>query len=102
MLRLLRKLTLPYTKKIIPATSIGKMVPFAKNIPMICGDVYVDPEDLIIGDLDGVVVIPRKILPQVVKLLRDKEEAKCYQLSKKKKSILKAIEKLTDTNLEHL
>ena len=37
---------------------------------MICGDVTVNPEDIIVGDLDGVVVIPEKS-PQVVKLLRD-------------------------------
>ena len=68
----IKKLKFPvYTKKISPATSVGKMVPFVKNIPVICGDVTVNPEDIIVGDLDGVVVIPKKILPQVVKSLRD-------------------------------
>ena len=63
----------------------------------------VNPEDIIVGDLDGVVVIPRKILPQVVKLLRDfdNRESKMLPIIKEEKSILKAIEKLTDTNLVH-
>ena len=62
---------------------------------MICGDVTVNPEDIIIGDLDGVVVIPKKILPQVVKLLRDfdNRESKMLPIIKEEKSILKAIER---------
>ena len=92
----IKKLNFPvYTKKISPATSVGKMVPFAKNIPVICGDVTVNPNDIIVGDLDGVVVIPRKIISQVVKLLRDfdNRESKMLPIIKQEKSILKAIEK---------
>jgi len=92
----IKKLNFPvYTKKISPATSVGKMVPFAKNISVTCGDVIVNPNDIIVGDLDGVVVIPRKILPQVVKLLRDfdNRESKMLPIIKEEKSILKAIEK---------
>jgi regulator of RNase E activity RraA len=71
------------------------MVPFAKNIPVICGDVTINPNDIIVGDLDGVVIIPRKIISQVVKLLRDfdNRESKMLPIIKQEKSILKAIEK---------
>ena len=69
------------------------MVSSAKIIPVICGDVTVNPEDIIVGDLDGVVVIPKKILPQVVKSLRDfdNRESNMLQIIKEEKSILKAI-----------
>jgi 4-hydroxy-4-methyl-2-oxoglutarate aldolase len=36
------------------------------NVPVICGGVIVNPGDLILGDEDGVVVIPREMAAEVV------------------------------------
>jgi 4-hydroxy-4-methyl-2-oxoglutarate aldolase len=38
----------------------------AVNAPVHCGGVYVEPGDLVIADIDGVVVVPRAVIGEVV------------------------------------
>lgn len=48
----------------------------AHNVPVDCGGVLVRPGDVVFGDLDGIVVVPKENLDDVVSLavsLRDKE-----------------------------
>jgi len=44
------------------------------NVPIQCGGAHVDPGDIIVGDDDGVVVVPRNIAKEVLK--KAKERAK--------------------------
>ena len=47
------------------------------DIPIVCGDVSVNPDDIIVADDDGVVVIPKPLIEEVYKKLisvADKEE----------------------------
>jgi 4-hydroxy-4-methyl-2-oxoglutarate aldolase len=37
----------------------------AVNVPVVCGGVVVEPGDLILGDDDGVVVVPRRVAPEI-------------------------------------
>lgn len=46
----------------------GSVGPGAINVPIQCGGVIVNPGDLIIGDDDGVVVVPRASVREVLKL----------------------------------
>lgn len=46
----------------------GTQGPGAINVPIQCGGVPVNPGDLIIGDDDGVVVVPREDIARVLKL----------------------------------
>ena len=80
-----------------PATSVGRYVPVAKNVPVMCGGVAVRPGDWIVADKTGVVVVPSASLPQVLKLLRqyDDKETKMVPLIKETKSMGKALEKST-------
>jgi len=78
-----------------PATSVGRYVPVAKNVPVMCGGVWVRPGDWIVGDKTGVVVVPTESLPRVLELLRqyDDKETKMVELIKETKSMGKALEK---------
>jgi regulator of RNase E activity RraA len=80
---------------VIPATSVGRLVSVSKNEPVICGGVRVRPGDYIMGDSDGVVVVPVEAAERVVELIRqyDDKESKMVPIIKETKSILKALEK---------
>jgi 4-hydroxy-4-methyl-2-oxoglutarate aldolase len=77
-----------------PSTSVGRYVPVARNVPVTCGGVLVRPGDWIVGDMTGVVVVPKAVLPQVLKLLRqyDEKETKMIPLIKETKSMGKALQ----------
>jgi 4-hydroxy-4-methyl-2-oxoglutarate aldolase len=84
-----------WSRSLTPATSVGRYVPVAKNVPVTCGGVLVRPGDWIVADKTGVVVVPVESLPQVLKLLRqyDDKETKMLPLIEETKSMGKALEK---------
>lgn len=51
-----------------PVDSKGRGLVLEYNVPVDCGDVLVEPRDLVVADYDGVVVIPCKGVDEVVKL----------------------------------
>src|SRR5207237_1666982 len=53
-----------------PATSVGRYVPVARNVPVTCAGVLVRPDDWIVADKTGVVVVRKGSIPQVAALLR--------------------------------
>jgi 3-hexulose-6-phosphate synthase len=73
-----------FSKNIVPNAGSPK-AEGEINVPVKCDDITVNPEDIIIGDECGVVVIPKEILNQVV------EEA--LNIKKKEKQIIAEIEK---------
>jgi regulator of RNase E activity RraA len=78
-----------------PATSVGRYIPVARNVPVTCGGVLVRTGDWIVADRTGVVVVPVESRPQVLKLLRqyDDKETKMVPLIKETRSMGKALEK---------
>jgi regulator of RNase E activity RraA len=61
-IRAIRKMRFPvFHGGIGPLDSKGRGEVAAIDIPVECGGVRVEPGDLVFGDADGVVVIPRKI-----------------------------------------
>ena len=52
------------------------------NVPIACGGVAVYPGDLIVGDTDGVVVIPAELAEQVAKDAAEQEEMERFLLSR--------------------
>ena len=91
----LRQIGFPvWSRRISPATSVGRMVSSEKQVPVKCGDVMVHPGDFIVGDTDGIVVVPAAAAERVVELLKqyDDKESKMMPIIKKEKSMLKARE----------
>lgn len=84
-----------FTKGIIPANSVGRYVNVGKNVPVECGGVMVNPGDILIGDSDGVVVVPQEhafeVLQRAQKL--EAKEAITTKAVKELKSVRKAAEK---------
>ena len=63
-----------FVKGIAPGNSKGRLDVIELNVPIICGGASVNPGDVIFGDNDGVVVIPRGIAVDVVRLAEEKRE----------------------------
>ena len=61
-----------FASGIKPVDSIGRGVVTAYNVPVECGDVLVHPGDFIFADYDGVVVVPKNAVKQVIDLATDK------------------------------
>ena len=59
-----------YTSKQGP----GIMLPYHVNQPINCGGVLVRPDDYIIGDNDGVVVLPEKIADEAIKIMYERDQ----------------------------
>jgi regulator of RNase E activity RraA len=55
-----------------PYDSLGRMDVVALNVPITCGGVGVEPGDLIVGDADGVVVVPASVVERVIAMAIDK------------------------------
>jgi regulator of RNase E activity RraA len=49
-----------------PYDSQGRMDGKERDIPIICGGVRVCPGDLVYGDVDGIVVVPKEISGEVI------------------------------------
>ena len=52
--------------------SKGRGIVNAYNVPAVCGGVRVNPGDLVFADYDGVIVIPPEVLPDVIRLAKEK------------------------------
>jgi 4-hydroxy-4-methyl-2-oxoglutarate aldolase len=83
-----------YARRISPATSVGRLVSVSKQEPVMCAQVMVHPGDYIVGDNDGVVVVPFDAADEVIKLLADYDdkESKMVPIITREKSMLKALE----------
>jgi 4-hydroxy-4-methyl-2-oxoglutarate aldolase len=57
---------------ISPEDSLGRIEVDAVGVAIECGDVTVNPGDLVIGDHDGVVVIPSALADEVLALAEEK------------------------------
>jgi len=55
-----------------PVDSMGRGMVTAYNLPVECGEVIVHPGDFVFGDYDGIVVVPKAMVREVLALAADK------------------------------
>jgi 4-hydroxy-4-methyl-2-oxoglutarate aldolase len=84
-----------FSRSICPATTVGRFKTVAANEPVSVGGVTVNPGDLIVGDRDGVVVVPAGHVEAVLIAAQDIEnrEREQTRLIRETKSLLKGLEK---------
>jgi len=91
----LQKLGFPvFALGIVPSTSVSHYRA-ERNIPVVCDGVPVQPNDIIIADMDGVAVVPRAEAQRVLALAQqlDYKEHSMYGTIEQLKSIQEAVAK---------
>ena len=70
----IRRMGFPvFSRSISPASFIGRRVAFARDVEISCGGIGVRPGDWIVGDSDGVLVIPPELAAEAVRHALDYE-----------------------------
>lgn len=92
----LKKLGFPvYALGPVPSTSVGHYRFGGANVPLVCDGVAVNPNDIIVADQDGVVVVPKEKAAEVLIKAQalDESEHAMYPYIEKLHSIEEAVKK---------
>lgn len=65
---------------IAPLDSKGRGQIVAIDVPVICGGVRVSPGDLVLGDADGVIVVPQAVEAEVLRVAFDKIQSERHSM----------------------
>jgi 4-hydroxy-4-methyl-2-oxoglutarate aldolase len=93
----IKELNFPVFSKGTTVAASGKAGVGEINVPISCGGMTVNPGDIIVGDADGVVVIPQECEQEVLakslkKLTKDQERV--AKISGNREAILKHLDRL--------
>jgi 4-hydroxy-4-methyl-2-oxoglutarate aldolase len=92
----IKRLQFPvFSRGIAPSTTINHYRFVGANVPVTCAGVLVNPNDIIVADEDGVVVVPRAKAAEVLKKAQqlDDTEHQMIPFIEKFRSIKQAVEK---------
>ena len=84
-----------YARDVSPGTTLGRYRTVASQVPVRTGGIVVHPGDIIVGDVDGVVVVPREKAAEVLKIAQeiDARELEQARLIIAEKSLRKGLAK---------
>lgn len=84
-----------FSRTVCPGTTLGRAKTLAANVEVDMGGVIVHPGDLIVGDIDGCVVVPIAHAEAVLEMAReiDEREAEQARLIIETGSLKKGLEK---------
>lgn len=85
-----------FSTGVAPSTSVNHYRFSAVNIPIDCAGAKVSPNDIIVADQDGVVVVPRTHAAEILKRAQDLDDAehRTLPLIEKLRSITEAVKKV--------
>lgn len=63
-----------FSRSISPSTTVGRFRTVAANVPVVIGGVSVHPGDLVVGDGDGVVIVPGELVDRVLEMSEEIEQ----------------------------
>lgn len=84
-----------YARSVSPGTTLGRYKTVASQVPVQVGGIVVHPGDLIVGDVDGVVVVPQAQAMDVLAMAQeiDARELEQARLIIAEKSLRKGLAK---------
>ncbi|MBL8486255.1 MAG: RraA family protein [Rhodocyclaceae bacterium] len=84
-----------YAREVSPGTTVGRYRTVASQVPVCVGGIMVHPGDIVVGDVDGVVVVPKERAAEVLAMAReiDARELEQAKLIIAEKSLRKGLAK---------
>lgn len=84
-----------YARAVSPGTTLGRYRTVASQVPVCVGGVMVHPGDIVVGDVDGVVIVPHAQAEAVLKMAQeiDQRELEQAKLIIAEKSLRKGLAK---------
>lgn len=84
-----------YARSVSPGTTLGRYRTVASQVPVCVGGVMVHPGDIVVGDVDGVVIVPHAQAEAVLRMAQeiDARELEQAKLIIAEKSLRKGLAK---------
>jgi len=84
-----------YARDVSPGTTLGRYRTVASQVPVKVGGIMVHPGDIVVGDVDGVVVVPKDRAAEVLAMAQeiDARELEQARLIMAEKSLRKGLAK---------